>query len=326
MRRLICRPFWLLLCCLLLTGCTAHDPLLPMSAPAQESGDAIPLPASEALPQTRQQAILWFRLEGEPLLAPEVRDLDLSPTEPYERTLLQALLRGPSVSQTELTGLFPSGTRCTATYREGRRLFVTLSRQVMNAYPDETFIRTEESRMRRLLAMQGIAATVTENCDVDEVIVLVEQGDELTDSLRLRQRYYQTGDDPNALAEPLTRDESLLLTHGTALDVILRAWSERDWTRLYRCISRQDPVTGQSRPAESDFPALMEALPHLIRYAADGGSVSPDGSQATFTLDVLLLQDGREYALHGLTIRLHRERGIWRMGLTQLTDRLEVTP
>ncbi len=316
----------LMLCLLLLTGCTAHDPLAPVAGLPLPGGSAIPEPIADAALTAQQGATLWFRLVGEPLLAPAHHTLATSPTEPYEQTLLTALIKGPDGSRAELAGLFPSGTRCLNTHRQGRQLFVTLSRQIMNDYPDERRISADEARLRRRLAMQSIAATVTENCDVDEIIILVEQGTQVTDSLRLRRSYYRAGGDGNALAAPLLREESLLLTHGTAMNAILQAWSERDFARLYRYTSRHDPLTGQARPEESTFARLMERLPHLARYEALGGSISTDGQWATFSVDATVLIDGREVSLRGLTFRLHREHGLWRIALPQLTDRWEVAP
>lgn len=315
----------LLSLCLLLSGCAAHDPLAPMASTATDL--PIPAPAAAEAHSREEAATLWFRFGDEALLAPESRVLALSPTAPYELTLLQALVGGPAASSTELSGLFPPGTRVTATYRQGRMLFVTLSRQIMNDWSDEPVNWhslpewREEVPLRRLLSMQAIAATVTENCDVDQVVILIEQGVQVTDSLRLRQSYYRAGGGDSTLAAPLTRDESLLLTPATTLSVILQCWSERDWQRLYPFIARTDPANGLDRPAYDDFAAQMAALPHLTGSSFSGGSVSPDGLYAAFTFDAALMADGQTGAIESGLIRLYRERGVWRIGLSQLTSR-----
>lgn len=326
MRRLL--P--LLIACLLLTGCTGRDPLASMATPADLTAE-VPAPAADDLVLERTEATLWFRFGTEPLLAPETRHISASPTAPYELTLLQALISGPSASSTELSGLFPPGTRVLSTYRQGRLLFVTLSRQIMNAWADEPDHWqsqpdwAQEVPLRRHLAMQAIAATVTENCDVDQVIILVEQTSQVSDSLRLRQSYYRNGADASALAAPLTRDEALLLSPQTTLSVILQCWSERDWQRLYRYVARRDPATGLERPDYADFAQQMDALPHLTAFAFCGGNVSHDGESAVFTLDASLMHSGQEAAINDGLIRLHRSRGLWRIGLSQLTQR-EVSP
>lgn len=321
-----------LLFCLTLTGCAPHDPLAPMATAQPAGASDIPSPNADELAAQLASATLWFRFGTEPLLAPEVRQIAVSPTTSYELALLQALLGGPSLSSTELNGVFPPGTRVLSTHRRDRMLFVTLSRQIMNAYADEPDAWqtldgwAQEVPLRRQLAMQAIAATITENCDVDQIVILVEQGDQTSDSLRLRQSYYRTGGDENALAAPLTRDESLLLSPQTALDTILACWSARDWQRLYLYVARRDPATGMNRPDPESFPAEMDALPHLISWEASGGSVSHDGLYATFTLHATFMKDGQTTRMDSGILRLCTERSIWRIGLSQLNNREGTAP
>lgn len=305
---------FLLLCalCLLLCGCEARDPIQPMAAMEDA---AVPAPSGEQLIPREADVVLWFRFGAEPLLAPETRTLALSPTAPFEMTLLQALTGGPAAASTELEGLFPPGTRVTATHRQERTLFVTLSRQIMNDYADE---QSGEGLLRRRLAMQAIAATVTENCDVDQVIVLVEQTDSGSDSLRLRQGYYRDGSDATALAAPLLREESVLLTPQRTLETILDCWQTQNWQRLYPWIARTDHADGSARPAFEEFAEHMDAQPALTSWAISGGSVSPDGQSAVFSADFTRLISGQTVDASGI-LRLHRERGIWRISLSQLT-------
>lgn len=325
MRRLL--P--LLLMCLLLCGCTAHDPIAPMASIGDEL--AIPAPDGSAAIPREDTVTLWFRLGTEPLLAPETRTLSLSPTASFELTLLQALTGGPAAASTELTGVFPPGTRVTAAHRQGRTLFVTLSRQIMNDFADEPkdwaarADWAEEVPLRRLLGMQAIAATVTENCAVDEVVILVEQSQPGSDSLRLRQRYYRTISDETALAAPLRRDESLLLTPHNTARVILSCWQSRNWARLYQFVARTDPADGTARPGYDAFAQQMSALPHLTGFTISPGSVSADGQRAVLAAEVALLDEG-DAATAAWTLQLHRERGLWRIGLSELTGREALLP
>ena len=311
----------LLLLALLLTGCSAlNDPLDGAVTPLAE-GIAAPQPDAPDYLFSQEVATLWFRYLDEPLLAPETRALSFSPDQPMEVSLLSALLAGPDVQSPELTGLFPAGTRVLSTVRQGRTLFVTLSRQIMDAYPDEPAswqsdpYWAAEMPLRRRLCMQSLVATITENCDVDTVQVLVEQQDEITDSLRLRQRYY-LDTDGNELADSLSRDDRLLLSPGTAMTTILTLWQQRDWPRLIRYM-----------PAAADEEALLarlDALPHLLDFSLSGPTIS--GQTATFTLSATLRGERGVSTLTRRVLRLNQERGLWRADLEQLTGWLEVTP
>ena len=319
MRRLLL----LMLMCLLLTGC-ARDPL---STVAQDTpGAEIPAPVTADKPVNEDRATLWFRFGEEPFLAAESRVITHSRTESHAMAILRALLAGPEAASTELRGLFPQGTQVISAIQSGQVMFVTLSRHIMNGYPDEPASWRDqpawahEVPLRRQLAMQSIAATITENCQVDTVIILVEQGDVITDSLRLRQSYY-TLDGDTSIASPLSRDESLLLTPARTAETILQCWQERDFSRLYRYIAHTDPATGTARPAEADCLAALAELPHLLHAAAEGGSISAGGDAAVFTLHGAWLDNGRETPFEGLVLRLSREKGLWRVGLSQLTGR-----
>lgn len=312
----------LLLCCLLLTGCR-RDPIAPMVSGV--TGD-VPAPAVAELPASAHTATLWFRFGGEAFLASEARMIHFSPQESYALCLMRALLEGPSAAAPELTGLFPQGTQVLSVTQSGRVMFVTLTRHIMNGYADEPSSWRDkpewaaEVPLRRKLAMQSIAATLTENCGVDEVIILVEQGHEATDSLRLRRSYY-TLDGDTALADPLKRDEALLLTPTRTAEIILQCWQERDFARLCRYVARTDPAGAQSRPEEAVLIAAMSDLPHLLWAVAEGGSVSADGQTAVFTVGGAWLDQGAEHPFDGMVLRLKREKGLWRVGLSELTGR-----
>ena len=139
------------------------------------------VPAAEAPAEMTRQgtATLYFRYLDEPYLAPESRVVNQTPSRPYEQVLISALLSGPTGH--DLTALFPPGTRVISTTRQGRTLFVTFSPELLGAYADEPDAWAPdpawqaEVPLRRLLCMQGIAATITENCDVDRVQILVQQ-------------------------------------------------------------------------------------------------------------------------------------------------------
>lgn len=312
----------LVLSCLLLTGCT-RDPIFPAE---EKSTVPVPAPVTAGVSRYADHATLWFRCGTEPFLAPESRAISHSRTESHALALLRALVAGPSTGSTELTGLFPQGTQVISCTQSGRVMFVTLSRHIMNGYADEPLdwrlqsAWAAEVPLRRQLAMQSIAATLTENCDVDSVVILVEQKSTATDSLRLRQSYF-TLDGDTTLAAPLTRDESLLLTPVRTAEVILQAWQDKDYSHLYRFITRTDPATGTPRPEEDAFLQQMRALPVLMQFTIRGGSLSADGQQAVFTVSGTFIDGGEARSFSGMTLRLIREKGVWRIALPELTER-----
>ena len=309
----------LLLMALLLTGCAANP--LAGSVTSLASDASAPQPGAPDSLATECAVTLWFRYLDEPMLAPETRLLTLSPDQPMEYTLVTALLSGPDVQSTELTGLFPAGTRVLSTLRQGRTLFVTLSKEIMNGYPDEPAnwqgdpYWAAEMLLRRRLCMQSLAATVTENCDVDTVQVLIEQQGETTDSLRLRQRYYLDTEDEKLLADPLARDDALLLSPGTAMDTILTLWQRQDWSRLRRYVAAEDTDTLIDR---------LDSLPRLMDFTLSGPTLS--GRTATFTVTATVRGAADATGLENRVLRLTQVGGLWLITPEQLTGWLEGTP
>lgn len=291
-----------------------------------------PVPAAESTQDMSWEtgAVIWYRFGEEPMLAAEEKTISRAPNETYETALLRALLDGPTLGATELSGLFPSGTRVISTARQGDMLFVTLSYQLMNRYADEpekwqdTAYWATESPLRRRLAMQAIAATVTENTTAQQVVILVEQREGASDSLRLRQKYYLTAEDENALADPLVRDESLLLTASGTLNTLLAALSRQDFACLYRYVALHDAQSGEDRPEEDEFLAQMKALPNLMDFTTSSGSVF--GESAVFTLQGTLLENGLERAFQAHTVQLVKQNGLWRIPLSQLKAIVEEKP
>ena len=316
----------LMLLCLLVSSCTKSAS--PLSAPAtMVPGVPADLPAAEPPAEMNRQetAALYFRYMDEPYLAAEYRVITQAANKPYEQALLTALVSGPGSH--DLVGLFPTGVQVVSTARQGRTLFVTLSKEIMNPYADElnATYSTSAAILRRTLCMQSIVATVTENCSVDQVQILVQQDSAMTGSLRMEKRYFLTGE--SGLTEPLTRNEELLLTPHNTLNVILKLCRQQDWQRLYGYLVRVDEASGVTRPGYSDFVAAMDALPALTEYASSTGSVSLYGQEAVFSVDaVLRLNDGTTAEKTCCMLRLQRENGLWRIAADQLTAWMEVSP
>lgn len=317
----------LLTLALLLGGCASPIPVDgALSTNVPGTGSLLPDAQAPAEQDTLETATLFFRYLEEPFLAQETRLITHSPSRPYELSLLTELLSGPGSHSTDLTALFPPGTRVLSTVTQGRTLFVTLSQELLSGYADDKSTSLAEQQLRRQLCMQSIVATITENCDIDQVQILVEQSGNATGSLRLQESYFLLDAQSTEPVEPLTRQNDLILTPQRTAYLLCSLWCSRDWQRLYLYIARKDPSTGAERVSYRDFVTAMENLPLLSSCTAEGGSITQDGTQATFTLTATTLSNGRETQLSGCTLRLCREGGLWRTTLSQLTGWLEESP
>lgn len=324
------KQFSLTLLCLLLglllTGCSVEN-----LSPLQATGTAIPgvlMPAAEAPDNldATQPALLYFRFSNEPFLAGENRVVISQPTQSFEYSLISSLLAGPAQQSGILTSLFPEGTRVISTTRQDRLLFVTLSQEITNSLPDEPADWTADSHwrqeipLRRRLAIQSLVATVTENCEIDSVQILVEQTDNVSESMRLRQSFFREGADNGSLTGPQSRDESLILSPAAAAKRVLTLWQQEDWQSLYLYLADRDPSTGESKRNYADFVTAMTALPVPVRFTCEGGSVSAQGTRATFSIAAELMEaDGFLRQTDAAILHLTNEQGLWHIGLSALT-------
>ena len=147
--------FLLFLLLLTLSGCA------PLVSPLQKETATLVPGTNPVLPEAqapaslsvKETAVLYFRYMNEPYLASEIRQVTHSPSKPFELSLLTELISGPGSHSSDLTALFPPGTRVLSTVSQGRTLFVTLSREIMDAYPDDASVSGAERRLRRRLCM-----------------------------------------------------------------------------------------------------------------------------------------------------------------------------
>ena len=318
----------LVACALLLSGCAPISSPIVETTPIPRVHSVLPSADEGQGRAAQSEATLYFRFQSEPYLAAEARAIRQLPSQSYEMALLTELLSGPSTASPELTGLFPTDTRVLATQRAGRTLFVTLSAEILNNYPNEPVDWQEhedwlrESPLRRRLCMQSIVATVTENCDVDQVQIQVQVSG-VANSPRLAQSFFLDGSEDNVIAPPLTRDDSLLLTPGVLLDTVLTCWQQRNWSQLYLYISLRDSASGSERPSLRDFVSQMEGLAPVVGFSRGEISVSSGGTLAVCAVNFTVLRGMETHTLSRRILHLEREGSLWKIGLSQLTGWLE---
>ena len=319
----------LLAVCLLTASCSPSLLTTPPETTLVPGVDsAVPAAVDPAPERVRGTASLYFRYLDEPFLAAETRVISQSPSQSWELALLTGLLAGPGTHSPELNALFPVGTRVLSAYVENRTLFVTFSEEVLNALPDEPADWQEydawraEAPLRRRLCMQSLAATVTENCDVDRVQVLV--GRDAAGAERLRQNYFLDDSEDTVLALPLTRSDGLLLTPANTLRAAMDLWISRDWDRLYRYIASGNWYGGGQKPPVTDFIYTMESLPVLNRFELSDASVSQSGDTATVSVSAVWTdRRGRLCTSDSRILHLHRDSALWKISVEQLTGWLE---
>lgn len=274
-----------------------------------------------------REVSLYFRMQEESMLACETRNVSFPKDSRVEDELIKALLRGPSASMLELTSLFPPGTQLIKTWQNESMLFVTLSKEFLGApvnaplmWETDTYWRPEVY-LRRQLALASIVNTVTEMTNFTSVQFLVaDQGDDVTGRRLQYSEIYDVNDPPSNLLAPLRRDESRILTHHNTAGLLLGAWQQQTFTRLYRYVAQE----ASQRPTEAAFVEEMESVGRtLISHTTTPGSVSYDGTSAVFVLSYEYVGENGKAYVQDYPLRLVRERGIWKITYAELLRLME---
>jgi hypothetical protein len=260
------------------------------------------------------EATLYFRYLDEPMLAAETRTLSVPQDQSVEYAVIQALVEGPSAGHSELKRLLPAGTTVESVISRGDILFVTFGEGFLNDGVPKNWLadanwNTEAPVLRKLVA-QSIVASVTEISPYTGIQILVNQEWQLQNSLRLENSYFLDGS--TGLSDPIARDEALLLTPQNTADILLTAWQQHDYERMYRFVAEEN------RPLFSTFTVALSAAGSLQNYGVGGGNVAGNGQEAVMTAS-LSVTDENGNADESITpVMLTRENGIWKITYARL--------
>ncbi len=311
----------LLLCAALLTGCAVAP---PDTLVRSDHGDT-PLISAGTVEREPEKytATLYFRYADTEYLAPETREITRSGDETLEKALVRALLAGPGALSPMLSPLFPGGVEVLSTTLQDDLLLVMFSEELTSRYADEAGVTNaaywlSEAPLRRKLAMDALAATLTGAGLCSRVQVLLWRQTQAATTLRLPAGYLSATDDETPL-DPFSRDESVILTAHNTASAILKCWMSQDWQALYRFLSTVDEK-GVARPGDQTAYADFAAGALLTSFTLSPGETSADGASCVLLAELSLrTRGGDDRALGAYPIYLRRENGLWTMDYARLT-------
>lgn len=298
----------MLLVALFLTACSQQP---PEGLVRENPEDAV---AIEAEPQAsaalRLADTLYFGYGDTGLLRQENRQITMMPNETREKALVRALLEGSREAGSR--ALFPEKTEVLSTQAQDGVIYITFNEALYDRYADEDPERESAAR-RRQLALDALAATLTEGGAYRSIQVLVRAEENVGRSMRLTTRFL--GREPETIVPPLTRQCDSLPTPSAYAAALLTAWQNRSAEDLAAFVSARDGVSRAVLNAD------LTAAPALLSFAVYDGTVSPDGAAAVVCADLILRDgDGAETRLDACPLRLVSEGGAWKILRAQLID------
>lgn len=333
---------WIALVCILMVllalgGCAApaqqtpevtHAPeLLTIDEPDDGLYEPPAITPNESLgiSETREVA-LYYRMQGENLLACETRAIWLPKDKQVEEVLVEALIGGPSPGLLELSGLFSSGTKIAKTWHNDDLLTITLSQQFLDPpagapvdWESDAAWRTEVLT-RRQLALASIVNTITEETNYTSVqFLVVDWGEETTGRRLLRGELYEDAESDQLLA-PVVRSEHFILTHNNTANLLMQCWRSQSYERIYRFVAQEST----RRPTEAAFrQEMVEMNRPLLSFSVSAGMVAESGQKAIMEVSYDYHVDGQMVQVRNYPMRLVRENGIWKITYADLMRLME---
>ena len=296
---------------LLLSGCYGQlNPLVKNEATdVPDLNEELHAAAADDTNTDQIKATLYFRYLDEPMLAGESRVLTVRRDQRPEQAIIEALIAGPSAGNADLRWLLPDDAEVVGISSRDQVLFVTFNEAFLDdEIPDDWEADSdwqEEAPLLRKLIIQSIVASITENYPYTGVQFLVHRENQVQTSLRLDNEYFLDGS--VGLSEPVSRNESLLLTPQSTVKTLLNAWSQKDFQCLYKYLAQS------GKPSYSAFVQALDAAPSAEVLVISGGSVYPDGQTAVVTAYLRLIDQDTENQLLSYPMQLIRENDVWKM-------------
>lgn len=301
----------LILCLMLLCGCTSSSNPLVQAEATAVPGNPLELHTTSASTSSEFVATLYYRFLDSDMLAAESRTLTVQRDMSSELAVLQALFEGPSADNPELRRLFEDNVTVEDTTSSGDTLFVTLNEKVLDDGIPADWQRNEawasEAPLRRMLSIKSIVNTITENFAYSHVQIMIAR--ENTSDTRLDRSYFLTGQ--TGPSDSFIRDESCLLTAYRTASVILQAWQERDYQTLYTFTASYADF--EVKPIYESFLDALSDSPALSSFSLSPGNVSENGQQAVLSLSLVLNRAGSSENISSYPLRLVRENGVWKI-------------
>jgi len=322
---------WILsaLCAFALSGCALLEKVLPPVTEDQVTSTQAPLEVLMPEQSGRDQVAfsLYYRAGELVYMAPEVRILQNVSEEEYLSALVRELLLGPQ-NTGQLSPFFQEGTELVEVSQTRDYVYLTLSSEFLDA-PKDAPVNWEDDpdwaayvRQRRRLALYSLVNTVTELGTVSRVQVLVEVNGQAA-----RVTADQVGleaEDPAQPLEPLARVHEVIFTPEAAAQVILDAFTRKDWETVAEWVSSQDPWYGTSPDRGTIVKTLTQKDTGLLRYEILGSEIGASGGLALITVREEQQSASGTYSINeSQPLRFVMDGSLWKLSHVSLEQLIQ---
>lgn len=300
-----------------LSGCT---PLIDESNP----DDAIHLFPGDTSEAQAKEYMLYFQLDGENYLAPEIRTLTIPESKNIEERLIKELVSGPKGNTENIIANINESTRVISVSGKEDVLFVSLSDHFLTP-PDGLGQDIEDPQIiddlvlsTRKMALYSIVNTVTELGRYSFVQFSIDYDNNGTGTRPTRKEMGFTGEGESQLIEPIFRNPEVIFSPVSSVKAIMSAISEKNWTKVLEYTS----VTEKPTDSVEEITRQLELSDlSLLEYEITNDTVSLNGTAAVVGLTyTFALADGTANSKENISVKMLLEDGIWKCSIISINQ------
>jgi hypothetical protein len=172
---------------------------------------------------------IYYRINGELLLAPVLVQYSLPVDKSKEEQLIEALISGPPSDKHELMAAIPPETQLVSLQARDGYLEITLSKEFLSVGGDvpgnweSNPVWAKEVMDRRRMATYSIINSITEMGEYSRVLILIDINGDGNGQRVNRSQFGLPSGEEDAPIEPLRRDATLILNPQRACEKVLDA-------------------------------------------------------------------------------------------------------
>ena len=314
-----------IICCLLLTGCTA------IGTREGENQDNIQVLPGDIEEKELETYTIYYQHTDENYLIGQQHNISVPENRWVEEVLLQQIINGPANSTMPIKPIINPNTRVLSVDRNNDLFFVTLSQHFLTPlagvpdgwYEDEGW--RQIVMQQRRMAIYAIVNTLTETGPYSRVQINVDR-EGSGQGQRMTRGEMGFVDNPDQLLESLGRNHEIILTPKAIVDVVMQAFSTKDWDKIDRYVVT-DKAGNYKKPDSEAFMSSLRVLDlSVIEYSVFSTTTSQDGQSAIVSLNYRIRsKDGSEYENDNVSIRLRQSEGLWKITYASMNQIMNVS-
>ncbi len=254
-----------------------------------------------------QSVTLYFPVAGEPYLSSYTTTIEVHADtgDTLQEALMRELIKGP-LQGLSLDAVFSSNLRKESMQRTGNMLSIVLTKDLLTLGEGTS----DDSALKKKLAIYAIVNTMTKNGDISQVQILVDMDDNGKGRAPSRQQAGFLDSDDTELLGPLGFSNSWLLTPSSAAQIVLDAGKSKDAERMLRMLDSTVLMPDEAKLRSN----LQDSNILIVDYFIANVQLNADNVQATVYVDIKYeLMDGSIKQVFNQPIALKRERSIWKV-------------